>query len=239
MVIIVAAVLSSAAEFLKPMQQKNIRTAKIMDILSSVNIESDKSEADANYSKYIVEEYTINREGEVLSTFKNNQLEQGDVRAFDINLRTELKKLKDLNAGKEAQEPTFPLFVCNKEGKTFYIIPMRGNGLWGPVWGNMALEDDFKTIIGVNFGHAGETPGLGAEISTTPFEEQFLRKTIFDNDYNFKSIKIVKGGIGNLPSVEQIHAVDGIAGGTITSNGVSDMIKDCLNNYVPYIKKQI
>ncbi|MCD4698316.1 MAG: NADH:ubiquinone reductase (Na(+)-transporting) subunit C [Bacteroidales bacterium] len=239
MVIIVAAVLSSAAEFLKPMQQKNIRTAKIMDILSSANIETEKSEADTKYSKYIVEEYTINRKGEVVSIFKDNKLNQGTIRAFDINLRTEQKKLKDLNAGKEAEEPSFPFFVCNKEGKTFYIIPMRGNGLWGPVWGNVALKDDFKTVIGVNFGHAGETPGLGAEISTTPFEEQFLGKTIFDDNYNFKSIKIVKGGIGTMPPAEQIHGVDAIAGGTITSNGVSDMIRDCLENYVPYIKKQI
>lgn len=239
MVIVVAAILSSAAEFLKPFQQANIRTAKIMDILSSVNIETEKADADANYTKYIVEEYTINGEGEVISAFKNNELEKGEERAFDVKLKTQLRKKKDLKAGKEADEPYYPLFLCNKDGKTFYIIPMLGNGLWGPVWGNMALEDDFRTIIGVNLGHQGETPGLGAEISTTMFTDQFIGKTIFDEDYNFKSIKVVKGGIGTMPSAEQIHGVDAIAGGTITSDGVSAMIQDCLENYVPYIKKQI
>ncbi len=102
MVIVVAAILSSAAEFLKPFQQANIRTAKIMDILISVNVETEKADADANYTKYIVEEYTINGEGEVISTFKNNQLEQGEERAFDVNLKTQLRRKKDLKAGKDS-----------------------------------------------------------------------------------------------------------------------------------------
>ncbi|MCF8369394.1 MAG: NADH:ubiquinone reductase (Na(+)-transporting) subunit C [Bacteroidales bacterium] len=239
MVIVVAAILSSAAEFLKPMQQKNIRTAKIMNILGSVDIPTEKSVADATYTKYIVEEYTVSREGEVLSSFINNNMESGTVRAFDIDLKAEQKKLKDLNAGAGAEEPAFPMFVCNKDGEKFFVIPMLGTGLWGPIWGNIALKDDFKTVVGVNFGHAGETPGLGAEISTPMFSNQFLGKTIFDENYSFKSIKVVKGGIGTMPAAEQIHGVDAIAGGTITSNGVTAMINDCLINYVPYIKKQI
>jgi len=239
MVIIVAAILSSAASFLKPFQEQNVRTAKIMDILSSVEIETEKPEADANYEKYIVEEYTIDRSGEIMSIYKNGQLEQGDVRAFDINLKVELKKNANIKAGKGADEPRFPMFVCEKDGKRFYVIPMLGNGLWGPVWGNLALESDFSTVFGANFGHAGETPGLGAEISTAMFQDQFPGKTLFDDGYNFKSIKVVKGGVVTLPQSEQIHGVDGISGGTITSNAVDEMIKDCLENYVPYIKKNI
>jgi Na+-transporting NADH:ubiquinone oxidoreductase subunit C len=239
MVIVVAAILSSAASFLKPYQEANVRTAKIMDILKSVNIQTEKSEADATYTKFIVAEYTINQKGEVVSVFKNNQLEQGDIRAFDINLKVEQKKNAELKAGTGSDEPQFPFYVCNKDGVTSYIIPMLGNGLWGPVWGNIALKDDFNTILGANFGHAGETPGLGAEISTAIFQDQFPGKTIFNDNFDFKSIMIVKGGASILPPAEQIHAVDAISGGTITSNGVNDMIKDCLNNYVPYIKKNI
>lgn len=239
MVIVVAAILSSAASFLKPFQEQNVRTEKIMNILSSVKISTEKKDADANYQKYIVEEYTINREGEIVSVFKNGTLEQGDTRAFDIDLKVELKKNADLMAGKSTVEPVFPLFVCRHDGKTFYVIPLRGIGLWGPVWGNIALADDYRTIFGANFDHAGETPGLGAEISTAMFQDQFPGKTIFDERYDFKSIMVVKGGVGVLPASEQIHGVDAISGGTITSNGVNDMIRDCLENYVPYIKKQI
>jgi Na+-transporting NADH:ubiquinone oxidoreductase subunit C len=239
MVIIVAAILSSAASFLKPFQMQNVRTEKIMNILKSVSIETEKALADDTYNKYIVEEYTIGRNGEILSVFKNGELEKGDLRAFDINLKVELKKKADLEAGKSSEEPAFPLFVCEKEGKTFYVIPLLGSGLWGPVWGNLALEDDFNTVFGANFDHQGETPGLGAEISTPIFQDQFPGKTIFDDGYNFTSIKVVKGGVVTLPPEKQIHGVDGISGGTITSNGVDAMLYDCLENYVPYIKKQI
>lgn len=239
MVIVVAAILSSAATFLKPFQEQNVRTEKIINILSSVEVETEKQDADENYLKYVVEEYTINREGEIASTFRNGTLEEGDVRAFDIVLKTELRKLSDLNAGKGTDEPLFPLFVCEKEGARFYVIPMWGNGLWGPVWGNISLKEDFKTVYGANFGHQGETPGLGAEISTPIFQDQFPGKAIFDDSYNFKSISVVKGGVGTMPDSEQSYGVDGISGGTITSNGVNDMIRDCLQNYVPYIKKQL
>ena len=239
MVIIVAAILSSAASFLKPFQEQNVRTEKIINILKSASITTEKVDADANYQKYIVEEYTIDREGNITSIFKNGKQEEGAIRAFDINLKVELKKNADLKAGKSSDEPQFPMFVCEKDGKTFYVIPVLGSGLWGPVWGNIALESDFSTIYGANFDHQGETPGLGAEISTDIFQDQFPGKTIFDDSYNFKSIKVVKGGAAILPPAEQIHGVDGISGGTITSNAVDAMINDCLENYVPYIKKQI
>ncbi|MEZ5084133.1 MAG: NADH:ubiquinone reductase (Na(+)-transporting) subunit C [Bacteroidales bacterium] len=239
MVIIVAAILSSAASFLKPFQEQNVRTEKIMNILSSVDISTEKAEADATYEKFIVEEYTVNKEGELVSVFKNGSLVQGDVRAFDIDLKVELKKLSDLKAGKGNTEPLFPFFVCQKDGETFYVIPVRGSGLWGPIWGNVALKSDFSTVYGANFDHAGETPGLGAEISTDAFESQFPGKTIFNNNFDFTSIRVVKGGAETLPPAEQIHGVDAISGGTITSNGVNDMLYDCLINYVPYIKKQI
>lgn len=239
MVIIVAAILSSAAMFLKPYQERNIRTEKIMDILKSVNIDADKNEAEDLYNRFIVEELALNSVGEKTSIYKNKNFEKGTLRPFEIKLKSELKKKELLDAGKEAEEPNFPLYICNKDGKTYYIIPLRGKGLWGPVWGNIALEEDFKTVYGVTFGHKGETPGLGAEIANTDFQEQFFGKTIFNDNFDFTSVKVVKGGAAILPPAEQIHGVDAISGGTITSNAVSDMLFDCLENYVPYIENQV
>ncbi len=239
MVIVVAAVLSSAATYLKPYQERNIRTEKIMDILKSVKIDTEKAEAESFYNKYIVEELALNTAGEATSIYKNQSFEKGELRPFEIKLKSELKKKAFIEAGKEAEEPSFPLYICNKDGKTFYIIPLQGKGLWGPIWGNIALEKDFRTVYGVTFGHKGETPGLGAEIATQAFQDQFEGKTIFDDNYNFTSIKVVKGGVVTMPADQQIHGVDAISGGTITSTAVSDMIKDCLSNYEAYIKKQI
>ena len=239
LVIVVAAILSSAAQLLKPFQDRNVRTEKIIDILRSVKIETEKESAEAKYNDYIVEEITVNREGEIVSLYRNGKFEKGNVRAFDIDLKTQLTLLDEIKAGKEEEEPQFPIFVCQKNGEEFYIIPLRGKGLWGPIWGNISFESDYNTVYGVTFGHKGETPGLGAEISTMPFQEQFYGKKIFDNDQVFTSIDVVKGGIANLSEAKQIHGVDAVSGGTITSNGVTDMLFDVLSIYVPFFNKQL
>lgn len=237
MVIVVAALLSAAAILLQPAQERNVKIEKIQDILRSAHIESTTANAEQLYDKHIVKEIVINAAGEELAIYTNGKFEKGDRRAFLIDLKAELKAKQQLAAGKTAQEPVFPLFVCEKDGELIYIIPMHGVGLWGPVWGNIALKADMNTVEGVTFGHKGETPGLGAEISTEMFTAQFPAKTLFDANGNFASISVVKGGVGNS-NIDPAHGVDAISGGTITSNGVSAMIKDCLENYVTYFKNQ-
>jgi Na+-transporting NADH:ubiquinone oxidoreductase subunit C len=153
-------------------------------------------------------------------------------KAFKLNMKTELYNKKQ-GLGFE-----LPIYVINQNGTKTYIFPMRGAGLWGPVWGNIALGEDFNTIKGVTFDHKGETPGLGAEITTDAFTSQFTGKTIFDKAGTFKSIKVKKGGAKTLPANEQIHGVDAISGGTITSDAVNDMIANVLEGYLPYIEKE-
>lgn len=232
MVIIIAAVLSTAATLLKDKQLQNVKNEKMKAILASANIESTPEFAQELYDKYITEEWVISPSGEITDLYKSGAFETGSDRAFYVNLKTQLyKKTK----GEDFQSP---LFVCKVEGETYYIIPLLGKGLWGPVWGNVALQSDFKTIKGVVFDHKGETPGLGAEITLPIFTGPFVGKTIFDDEGNFTSIKVVKGGALKLPKAQQIHGVDAISGGTITSNSVNDMLFDCLENYVPYIKSK-
>ncbi|MBN1340990.1 MAG: NADH:ubiquinone reductase (Na(+)-transporting) subunit C [Bacteroidales bacterium] len=237
MVIVVAAILSSAASLLKPIQDRNVRTAKMIDILSSAGIESDKTNAEGLYSKYIVREEAVNLKGEIISLFEDGRLVKGVMRPFEINLKEEQHKKKEFESGKDATEPLFPVFVCRKESGDYYILPLLGKGLWGPVWGNIALEEDLTTVYGVNFGHKSETPGLGAEIDKPDFQKPFAGKLIFDENGRFTSVKVVKGGVQVLPEKERIHGVDAITGGTITSVGVSDMLYDGLSNYLEYFKK--
>ena len=120
-----------------------------------------------------------------------------------------------------------------KDGSKKYIIPMLGKGLWGPVWGFIALNDDLNTIYGASFDHKSETPGLGAEINTPMFMDPFKSKQIFNNNGEFVSISVVKGGA----KPEDNSGVDAITGGTITSKGVEDMIKKCLEPYVAYLNE--
>jgi Na+-transporting NADH:ubiquinone oxidoreductase subunit C len=213
MVIIVAAALAYAAIGLKPFQDSNIVLEKKQNILTSVGITIDRENAEAKYSEYIKSEIVLNNKGEEV---------EGS--AFDIDLSKEMKK--DVNT------QLLPLFISQIDGATSYIIPLRGKGLWGPIWGFIALKDDLTTVYGAVFDHKGETPGLGAEINQPFFQEPFAGKTIFEG-LNFTSIKVVKVGY----SKGDMHAVDGISGGTITSDGVTDMLSERLSMYLAYFEK--
>lgn len=213
MVIIVSGILSSTFIKLKPLQDKNIELEKQQNILSSIGVNVLRDSADLIYPVYIKEELIINSKGERL-----------DGSAFDVDLKKQLKKTK------ESQQ--LPLFISEVDQEKKYIIPLRGKGLWGPIWGFIALEDDFNTVYGAVFDHEKETPGLGAEINRSFFEDQFAGKRIFEAD-ELVSIIVVKGGANPL----DMHAVDGISGGTITSDGVTDMLAERLSLYFPYLQR--
>ena len=212
MVVIVALLLSLAAMQLKPFQDKNIEVEKKQNILASVRITSTPKDAVDLYAKYITETFVINNKGEKV---------EGD--AFSVDLKSELSK--------PAAERKLPVFVATLDnGSKSYVIPLRGTGLWGPIWGYISLEPDMNTIYGTLFDHQGETPGLGAEIATSWFQEPFRGKTIFNNSTDFVSIKVLKGGAPK----DDPHAVDAISGGTITSKSLEAMLDSCLVQYKTY-----
>ncbi len=212
MVLIVAALLATTAISLKPHQETNVALEKKQNILSSIGVDVERNMADKEYSKYIVEELVLNNKGEEI-----------DGIAFDIDLAKELKK--------DSKDQLLPLFIAEKDNSRKYIIPLRGKGLWGPIWGFMALNDDLNTVYGAVFDHKAETPGLGAEINQGFFQDPFVGQNIFKDD-NLVSIKVIKGG---APDGDK-HGVDGISGGTITSDGVTDMLLERLIMYEPYFR---
>jgi Na+-transporting NADH:ubiquinone oxidoreductase subunit C len=232
MVIIVAAILSAAAVVLKPYQERNFAIAKIQGILMAADIEASTENAESLFDELILEELVIDQDGKVTGRYSKGQLTEGEDRAFDLNLKKELYNKRQGNPYK------IPLYMAEAEGEMIYIIPMLGTGLWGPIYGNVALKADKNTIYGAEFGNDKETPGLGAEISEREFALQFLGKTIFNDQDQFVSITVKKGGVGTMPAANQIHGVDAISGGTITSDAVTKMIENCLENYVAYFKSQ-
>ncbi len=211
---IVAVLLAAAATGLRPLQEANEARAKKRAILQSV-MEVNPETIETDYGAYI-NEMVVNAQGEEVT----------DVAAFELDITKEGRKPLD--------ERLLPLYVYERDGSTRYIVPMSGSGLWGPISAYLALEDDLNTIAGVVFDHDSETPGLGAEIATEVFQDQFVGKELFTDGGEFVSITVLKG-TGNDVQAEP-HLVDGIAGATITSNGVTDMFLDELNNYAPYFK---
>jgi Na+-transporting NADH:ubiquinone oxidoreductase subunit C len=230
LVIVAAALLSLAAMLLKPLQERNRAIDKMRGILASAQVKDATADnAIPLFNKYIVEELVIGPKGNVIDTYSKSPKEEAP--AFKIDLKKEYYN-------KAHNKPyKLPLYIANKNGKKIYIIPMRGTGLWGPIWGNIALTSDFKKVVGVFFDDKSETPGLGGEIKTAKFKNQFIGKTIFDNNGNLTPIRVVKGGIKKIPQAQRIHAVDAISGATLTSNGVDAMLHNALNSYLPFMKQ--
>ena len=168
-------------------------------------------DADAEYQKYVKGDMLMNVDG----TLTENTGE------FATNYEKEAKEQQRLH-----------VFVCEVDGQTKYVVPVYGAGLWGAIWGYVALnEDKGYTVYGVYFSHASETPGLGAEIATDWFQHEFVgKKTLENGAYRFGCCKEWQG---RKPD----YQVDGISGGTITSVGVDAMLKACLNNYMSFLTK--
>lgn len=223
MVVLVATFLALAASVLKPFQQKNLEIAKKLEILHAVDKGWDAGSADSKnayveseYDKYIAETLVLNPAGDTLAGMD----------AFSIESEQEMKK--------DVASRVYPVFICTKDdGSKNYIFPVRGKGLWGPIWGYVAIGGDLNTITGAFFDHEGETPGLGAEINTIWFQKQFKDQKIFDESGTFVSVKVLKAGEPRMPG----HSVDAISGGTITSKGLEDTIFDSMESYVPFLKK--
>lgn len=220
LVIVVGAALAITSESLKPLQKENERIEKMQSILISVGIPSEVSETQSIFDKYIKEQIVLDYNGEVKELKAKT--------AFDVDVLNEYKSM-------EASERNYPLYIYEDEnGDNSYIVPMAGKGLWGPVWGFMAFDNDMNTVTGAVFDHKSETPGLGAEIREQWFQQKFVGKQIFDESGEFVSVEVLKGGTVTNSN----HAVDGISGGTITSKGVEEMMERTLNVYVPYFKGQ-
>ena len=210
MVIIIAAILSVTSLRLESLQDINIALEKKQNILKSIGVEVSRDSSKEAYSIYIKEEFALNHLGE----------KKGGLSALDVNLAKEVKK--------KINNQSLPVYIGEINGEKKYIIPLRGKGLWGPIWGFIALNDDLNTVFGSSFDHKKETPGLGAEINRDFFSNQFKNKLIYENE--LVKFEVKKNGKGP-------YEVDGISGGTITSNGVTDMIQERLAKYLPYFDR--
>jgi len=144
------------------------------------------------------------------------------------------KYIKDTTITSDSGEE-LNMYICTINGEVMYIFRVEGPGLWGPIWGYITLGNDMNTIYGAVFDHKAETPGLGSEIATPFFYDTFKGKQLFDQNGQFVSVQVVKGGAD--PSNK--HQVDAISGGTITSKAVEDLLYNSLKQYMGFIKTKL
>lgn len=218
MVLVVASALAFTASSLKDLQASNVRKEKMQNILATIGIETDREQAEKLYNEYIISELSLTSSGDV----------DQEVQAFEIKLNNELKKPVD--------EQRFPLYEASVQGTKYYIVPLRGAGLWNAIWGYIALKEDKNTIQGAVFDHTGETAGLGAEITQQWFQDRFVGEKVFNKEGKLVGINVSKTNNDPKDTDKDDHEVDAISGATITGDGVTAMIIERLTHYLPYLK---
>ena len=224
MVLVVGSLLAFLASSLKPTIDENKRIEKQQNILYAMGVnENDESNAifvskdkvGAEFSKYITKQIVI-QGGKITE----------DENAYLIDVK------KEQTAEKEGKERKLPLFIGEKDGKTFYIAPIRGKGLWDAVWAYVGMDENM-VVQGAYFDHKGETAGLGANIKLRFFMDDFIGEHL-KKDGVFKGIAISKSNNDPKNEDKTDNEVDAIAGATITGDGVSAMIKSELRKYVSF-----
>ena len=207
MVVVVAFLLAFVSSSLRDRQNRNVEMDTKKQILAALNVRGVEN-VDQEYAKYVKADMLMQPDG----TLAEN------TGAFATGYEKEVKEQNRLH-----------VFVCEVEGETKYVFPVYGSGLWGAIWGYVALDSDKDTVFGTYFSHASETPGLGAEIAGEHFQAEFVgKKTLDDGEI---ALGVVKNGKVEKPD----YQVDGISGGTITSVAVDAMIKNCLGNYKEFL----
>ena len=228
MVVVVGSILAFLASSLKDKIGENERFEKQQNILYAMGVNENTADSGVNFipttevegefSKYIIKQLVVTQDGSVE--------EQNDAYLIDIK--------KQLSALKGGQDAKFPLFVGEKDGEKFYILPMYGKGLWDAISGFMAVNKNM-VVQGVYFDHKAETPGLGANIKMRFFMDDFAGESLLDGN-RYAGVNVAKGNNDPLNENKEDNEVDALAGATITGNGVAAMIKETLKIYKPYLE---
>ncbi|MBD3628347.1 NADH:ubiquinone reductase (Na(+)-transporting) subunit C [Cyclobacterium sp.] len=229
--VVLGLLLSGTAEVLKPIQKKaeELDTKKqiLGAVISSDEIGEMKPEEVNTYYEERIASKVVNIEGEEVE-----EQDGATVTAESVDIERNYKKAPE--------DRLYPVFIYHEEGSEddiiAYIFPVYGSGLWDSIWGYLALKTDLATIEGVTFSHAGETPGLGARITSPDVQERFKEKAVYDDEGNLVSVKMQKGE-GKDYSGDP-HKVDGLSGATITAQGVNNMLSNYLEHYQSFIKKE-
>lgn len=228
MVIIVGSLLAFAASSLEPTISENKRLEKQQNILYAMGV-NDNDESSATF-------ISTDKAPEAFTQYITKQLviQNGEVKDDNEAYLIDIKKEKSASKG-DASKRRLPLFIGEKDGITYYVVPIYGKGLWDAIWGYVSMDENM-VIQGAYFDHKGETPGLGANIKERFFMDDFIGEHLLDASGQFKGIDVAKGNADPKNNDKTDNEVDAIAGATITGDGVTAMIKSDLKLYVPYFK---
>ncbi|MDE6152167.1 MAG: FMN-binding protein, partial [Prevotella sp.] len=173
------------------------------------------------------------QEKNVALDVKKQVLAALDIREFadDADAEAQYKNIVIMTDTVDAETNSI-IYICKPNGEDKYILSVRGMGLWGPIWGYVALNADKQTVYGAYFNHDSETAGLGAEIKDSKkWQDQFKgKKAIIDSE-----VKLGVKKPTDIKPEEKDFTVDGVTGATLTCNGVDLMFKESLKKYSDFL----
>jgi Na+-transporting NADH:ubiquinone oxidoreductase subunit C len=232
--LVCSVLVSTAAVALKPMQQANKAADIKKNILAVTGLLSDNTDVTAEFEKFEVKLFDFET-----ATFSDKDPSTFDQRkaAGDPELGVTLTSEQDI-AGIGRRAKFAPVYIL-KDGESIkqVVLPIHGYGLWSTLYGFISLESDFNTIRGLQFYEHAETPGLGGEVDNPKWRAQWKGKHVFDEQGEMK-IQVIRGTV-DYSLANAKYQVDGLSGATLTSNGVTNLVRYWLgdNAFGPYLEK--
>ncbi len=229
--VVLGGLLSGVSQVLGPAQKKSQDLDTKKQILGAIPAEKaalgdmEPEQILARYAEVISSE-VADYQGNLVDTDEKG----GPLFAENVNIEKNYKKAPE--------ERLYPVFKYSADGKKSIIVPTYGAGLWDAIWAYVALSPDLKNIEGVSFDHKGETPGLGARITSDEIQARYQGKNLYDQGGNFVSVYMVKSE-KTPESKLGPNKVDGMAGATLTANGVNDMLLKYIGFYQSYFDKHV
>ena len=221
-----AVVVSVTAVSVRPEQNLNVENEKKLKILAAAGITTDEVEKEFSKIKTLYVDFKSNQLVEVTENYDHIKASSNVAQSSLVPKEQDIAILK-------RRENVAPIYVWYSEQNQIQkiVLPIRGYGLWGTLYGYLSLDADLNTVKGIEYYDHKETPGLGGEVDNPVWKSDWSGKKVYDSSGNVV-LYVTKG-----PSTEE-YEIDGISGATLTSNGVSNMIKYWLgeNGYGPVLE---
>lgn len=232
--IVCSVIVSTAAVILKPLQDVNRELDYKRNVLSAALMLRPDVSIEEQFEK--VEMRLVELEtGQFSDAFAPESYDSSRA-VRDPNLSSQLPRDQDIAGIGRIEQYARVFFGVNEQGEELIILPVRGYGLWSTLYGFLAVESDYNTVVGLTFYEHGETPGLGGEVDNPRWIAQWEGKEIYDEEGNV-AIEVLKGTVDpGTPGID--HKVDGLAGATLTSRGVTDLLRFWLGDrgYKPFLE---
>jgi len=224
--IVCAIIVSVTAVSVRPEQNLNVENEKKVKILAAAGIKTDKVDEEFSKIKTIFVDFETDKLVTIDSAYDHIKA------ASNPDLSTVIPKADDIAVLKRRENiGTIYVWVDEKNAIEKLVLPIRGYGLWGTLYGYLSLDSDLNTVRGIEYYDHKETPGLGGEVDNPNWKSDWYGKRIYNEDGSV-ALYVTKGASSTD------YEIDGISGATLTTNGVSNMIKYWLgdNGYGPIIK---